>query len=451
MTTNSSAAKLFKARFNKPNLRKIFDTFIADGASVGRDGVKLDSFKARLDDEIEIILRKVNARSFEFTSYKEKLISKGAGKSPRQLSIPTIRDKLVLKFMAQLLADIYPDQVSWVPHSTIKRVHEASCTRPDTDYYLRLDIENYYPSIDHKILLRILRRKIRSKKILHLIENAITTPTGRQKSSDNLNARGVPQGLSISNILASIYLAEIDRALSADMAINYFRFVDDVLIVASKARVDELEKVVPILLKRKRKLKCHPVGKGSKSVKANLNEGVEYLGYKFCVDKIEVRSSSLKKMFANLMKILTAMKYNKNRGRLIWRLNLRVSGCQLKSRRIGWLFFFSQSKNLQQLKQLDAFVAKHASKLLPSSDQKKLKRFVKAYYEIKFHAAETKYFPNFDAFSSDQKKAQISVLHPMKTLEQLDALSPNELDVLFQKCISREIADLEQDLLEVFS
>jgi len=451
MTTTSSAAKLFKARFNKPNLRKIFDTFIADGASVGRDGVKLDMFKVRLDDEVEIILRKVKARSFEFTSYKEKLISKGAGKAPRQLSIPTIRDKLVLKFLAQLLADIYPEQVSWVPHSTIRRVHEASCTRPDTDYYLRLDIENYYPSIDHKILMRILRRKIRSKQILHLVENAIKTPTGRQKSSDHLNPRGVPQGLSISNILASIYLADIDKALSDDSAINYFRFVDDVLIVASQAKVDELEKIVPSLLKRQRKLKCHPVGKGSKSVKAHLKEGVEYLGYKFCIDKIEVRSSSLKKMFANLMKILTAMKYKKSRGRLIWRMNLRISGCQLKSRRIGWLFFFSQSKNLQQLKQLDAFVMKHASNVLPAADHPKLKRFIKAYYEIKFHAAETKYIPNFDAFNSDQKKAQISVLLPAKTAEQLDALSPKELDELFQKCIGHEIADLEQDLLEVFS
>lgn len=418
---------------------------------MGRDGVKLESFKARLDDEIELILRKIKTCSFEFTSYKEKLISKGAGKLPRQLSIPTIRDKLVLKFLAQLLANIYPDQVSWVPHSTVRRVHDASYTRPDTDYYLRLDIENYYPSIDHKILMRVLRRKIRSKQILHLIENAIKTPTGRHKASGSLNARGVPQGLSISNILASIYLAEIDKALSDDAAISYFRFVDDILIIASQPHVDELEKLVPSLLKRQRKLKCHPVGHGSKSLKINLKDGVEYLGYRFCLDKIEVRSSSLKKMFANLMKILTAMKYKKNSGRLIWRFNLRVSGCQLDSRRIGWLFFFSQSKNLQQLKQLDAFVAKHASRILPSSDLTKLKRFIKAYYEIKFHAAVTKYIPNFDAFNGDQKKAQIAILLPGKTLQQIDALSPKELDDLFYKCISYEISDLEQDLMEVFS
>jgi RNA-directed DNA polymerase len=451
MTTPLPAAALFKARFNKTNLLKIFDSFFSDGASVGRDGTKLDMFKARLDEEIEIILRKVKACTFEFTSYKEKLISKGAGKFPRQLSIPTIRDKLVLKFLAQFLAELYPGQVAWVPHSTIKRVHEVSRTRPDTDFYLRLDIENFYPSINHKILMRILRRKVRNKQILHLIENAIKTPTGKQKSTDTTNVLGVPQGLSISNILASIYLTDIDKKFVGDPTIDYFRFVDDILIVASQPRTDELEKTVPSTIKQKRRLKCHEVGKGTKSIKVSLKEGIDYLGYRFCIDNIEVRSSSQKKMFANLMKIMTGMKYKKNRGRLIWRLNLRVSGCQLKGRRIGWLFFFSQSKNIQQLKQLDAFVAKHASKILPVAELEKLKRFVKAYYELKFHTATTKYFPNFDAFDNDQKKAQIAVLLPEKSNAQLDALSQTELDDLFQKCVNHEIADLEMDMMEVFS
>ena len=451
MTAHPSAAKLFKARLNKTTLRNTFDEFIADGASVGRDGVKLDAFKNRLDEEINIILRKVKACSFEFTSYKEKLMSKGAGKAPRQVSIPTIRDKLVLKFLSELLAEIYPDQRPPLPHTIIRRVHEVSRTRPDTDYYLRLDVKNYYPSIDHKILMRIIRRRIRTKPIVHLIENAIKTPTGKPKAAENLNVRGVPQGLSISNILAFIYLVDIDNQLSNDPIIDYFRYVDDILLVAGPERVDLMEKTVPLLLRQRRKLKCHPVGKSAKSIKVKLIEGIEYLGYRFCGDSIEVRSSSLKKMFENVMKIVTGLKYKKDKWQRIWRLNLRISGCQLNGRRIGWLFFFSQSKNLKQLKHLDAFVAKHAGKVLPSTDLTSLKRFVKAYHEIKFNMAKTKYFPNFDAFDSEQKKAQIKVLQPKTTDEKLEALSPKQLDDLFHKCIRREVADLETDMMEVFS
>jgi len=138
-------------------------------------------------------------------------------------------------------------------------------------------------------------------------------------------------------------------------------------------------------------------------------------------------------------------------GKLIWRLNLRISGCQLNGRKIGWLFFFSQSKNTQQLKQLDAFVAKHAAKVLAPGDRGRIKTFVKAYYEIKYRAGTTKYHPNFDAFDDEQKKAQISVLLPKKTAAELDALSSEKLDELFKRCVGYEIADLEKDMMEVFS
>ena len=193
MSNKKSSAQIFKEHFTKANLRDLYKSAIADGASVGRDGVQLKVFDARLDEEIDLILRKVKACSYQFTSYKEKLVSKGAGKAPRQLSIPTIRDKLVLKCLTRALAEIFPGQVAWVPHSTIKQVHEVSQSRAETDFYLRLDIESYYPSIDHRILRGILRKDIRSKQLLHLIDNAIKTPTGKKKTAE-LNIKvGVPQ------------------------------------------------------------------------------------------------------------------------------------------------------------------------------------------------------------------------------------------------------------------
>ena len=197
--------------------------------------------------------------------------------------------------------------------------------------------------------MRILRRRIRNKSVLHLIENAIQTPTGIKKTATNLKSRGVPQGLSISNILSSIYLADIDKQLRTVPDSDYFRFVDDILLIADAGRIDVLEKSVPALLNKKRKIKCHEVGDGSKSVKVQLKDGIEYLGYKFLLNAIEVRQSSFKKMFANLMKVLTAMRYAKDsdKARLIWKLNLRITGCQLINRHIGWLFFFSQSENIR--------------------------------------------------------------------------------------------------------
>jgi len=451
MSQTNSATKVFKAHFSKAELFALYKSTIAEGASVGRDGVRLKEFEKRLGQEIDLILRKVKARTYQFTSYKEKLVSKGAGKSPRQLSIPTVRDKLVLKSLARALAEIFPAQVAGLPHSTIKRVHEASRVRPATDFYLRLDIQHYYPSINHKILLKLLRRKIRNRQLIHLLTNAIQTPTGKKKSSASLNAKGVPQGLSISNILSAIYLTDVDDLLATHGGIDYFRYVDDILFAATPSEIEELEKSVPRLLRQKRKLECHKVGTGGKSVKVPLSEGIEYLGYRFCGNVIEVRASSLKKMFANLMKNVTGFKYKKqSSGKSIWRLNLRITGCQLKARRIGWLFFFSQSKNLKQLKHLDAFLAKQIAKVVQPEEIESIKRFVKAYHEIKFNLDKTKYIPNFDELTDDEKKEHIAILRPKKA-STLDALSPAELDDLFQESISYEVDGLEKDMMEAFS
>lgn len=451
MNFYSKPGQLFADSFTKPHLKEIFEEFIEDGAAVGRDGMSVEMFASRIDSELDIVFDKVTACKYSFTSYREKLISKGAGKLPRQLSIPTVRDKLVLKFLSEFLADVFPENVSQLPHSIVRRVHDSSSSRSPSDYYLRLDIENFFPSVDHKILMRVIRRRVRKKAVLHLIQDAIVTPTGRIKASDSLSQRGIPQGLSIANILSSIYLTEIDKSFCSILGVDYFRFVDDILFAGPKSDILHLANSAPQLLRSKRKLKCHKVGDGGKSVILPLTDGIDYLGYRFCLSKIKVRDASFKKMFTNLMKIFSAMKYADNRGPLIWKLNLRISGCQFMTRKIGWLFFFSQTKDMQQLKLLDRFVTNQARKVLKAEDQERIKRFIKAYHEIRYKVNETSYFPNFDSFDDEQKRQQIFVLLPRMSREQIEALEPAALDVLFRKCIRREIADLEKDLMELFS
>ncbi len=251
----------------------------------------------------------------------------------------------------------------------------------------------------------------RKKQILSLIENAITTPTGISKTPENLNDKGVPQGLSISNLLSSLYLSEIDEGLKKNSNADYFRYVDDILLIGENNKIDDFAISIPKLLKSKRKLECHPLdGNNGKSSNVPMPDGIDYLGYRFCKDKIEVRESSFKKMFLNIMKFISAMKYSQNKAPLIWKLNLRITGCHFLNKstqrrhRIGWMFFFSQSNNIRQLKRLDAFVANQAKRVLKHQEKQQLKHFVKGYHEIRFNLDDTDYIPNFDNFDADEKK-----------------------------------------------
>jgi len=58
----------------------------------------------------------------------------------------------------------------------------------------------------------------------------------------------VPQGLSISNLLSSLYLGDIDTAFGEIPDIDYFRFVDDILIICEDQEVDVLKKKLPALI-----------------------------------------------------------------------------------------------------------------------------------------------------------------------------------------------------------
>ena len=70
---------------------------------------------------------------------------------------------------------------------------------PGTRYCLKIDIRKYYPSIDHDILKQIIRRKIKDRRLLALLDEIIDS------------AEGVPIGNYLSQYFANLYLAYFDH------------------------------------------------------------------------------------------------------------------------------------------------------------------------------------------------------------------------------------------------
>lgn len=90
----SSAARSFKKRFSSKNLQTIYNDKIKESGSIGIDRIRPSTFEKNSKTEIALIVRKVSKGNYKFTAYKEKLISKGAYSYPRQISIPTVRDRI---------------------------------------------------------------------------------------------------------------------------------------------------------------------------------------------------------------------------------------------------------------------------------------------------------------------------------------------------------------------
>jgi hypothetical protein len=91
-------------------------------------------------------------------------------------------------------------------------------------YVLKTDIHSYFPSIDHEVLLRVIRRTIRDKDVLWLIEQIV--------KGCGFEGRGVPIGALTSQLFANIYLDQLDHFVKDELGMkNYVRYMDDTTTV----------------------------------------------------------------------------------------------------------------------------------------------------------------------------------------------------------------------------
>lgn len=368
------------------------------------------------------------------------MVNKGKGKPPRDLYIPTIRDRLLLKAMNNFLSKIYEAEIDQkMPQMVIRDVKNILESNK-YDSFIKVDIKSFYPSINVDILFRIIKKKVRGQVFIRLLKQALN-PKNAQGSS---KIDGVPQGLSISNTLAYIYLIDIDCYFNLLDDVEYFRYVDDIFILCKKS--DSVEIIADLMrLFESKKLTLHPIEKsGSKSKFGSISlDTFDYLGYMFSNGKVTVRNSSVNTMRIGLVEIFTAYKYatNKNPDFLRWRLDLKISGCIHEGKMRGWLFFFSQINDLSLIYELDHFVKILSHKFKVESILPTTKKFSTAFFEITHNLSRTKYIPNFDKFSHEEK---------VKVLESYfkftcSGLSEEEVDYNFQKRIKKQVNKLLAD------
>ena len=89
---------------------------------------------------------------YNFSPYLEKLISKGRNKAPRVISIPTIKDRIVLYALKEVLHELFPECVNTeLVNKKIKDIFSYLGVSGETKI-IRLDIKDFYGSINQKIL-----------------------------------------------------------------------------------------------------------------------------------------------------------------------------------------------------------------------------------------------------------------------------------------------------------
>lgn len=178
-------------------------------------------------------------------------------------------------------------------HRAVKKLYcfirkvSKNYTRPC--FALQLDIKKFFESVDHKILLEIIKKKTQDKNLLWLIENILSSFSPE---------KGIPIGNLTSQLFANIYLSELDQFMKHTLKAKYYlRYADDFVILSENK--DFLEKQIPLLnkfLEAKLKLSLHE----EKIRIRKYSQGIDFLGYICLPHHVLPRTKTKRRIFKRM-------------------------------------------------------------------------------------------------------------------------------------------------------
>ena len=442
--------QLFEIKF----ISDIYETKIRNKSGRGIDRMSVIDFDRNKEGHFSTIASKCCSGTYKFSPYLQRLILKGPHSKPRSISIPTVRDKIVLKILNIILQKSFPDCVKReLPNVKVRNLASQVSLHDKKLYMHRLDIKSYYDNINIEILFSILAESDIHRTVLTLLRRAITTQSvqvGHHKADlhNAIPTIGVPQGLPISNMLAEIYLRNIDIELKGKFE-YYDRYVDDIVILSkSQDNIDTYCETVfsNIALKlntEKTKYYCQ-------------DSQVQFLGYTLLQNEITVRTATLEKhlrsiamMFARLKKALFLEKTKKRKisvGTIklafVEDLNVKIAGAKYQNKRYGWLQYFSEITDMQIPYLIDNFVrAQFKKSPIFSTIPQDLKYASRTFYELRFNGKNTTYLHDYEEADTQKKRAWLTRrgLAPGTFKRQ-------DIDQLYAYHVGRFLSQIERDM-----
>ncbi len=249
-------------------------------------------FDRNFDQNIADLYRELITKGYRVSPYRNRVIRE---RKERNISILPYRDRIVQHAIMNVLEPIFVSVFTADTYSCIKGrgVHLASFNLRkalrDTDgtaYCLKMDIRQFYPSIDNSILKNMLRRKFKDRDLLDLLDVIIDS------------APGLPIGNYLSQYLSNFYLTYLDHWIKEDLKIRYFfRYADDFVILGNdKGRLHDIHGQISEYLKERLNLELKP-NRGPFPV----NLGIDFGGYRHFPGYTLLRKS-IKQSFARAVK-----------------------------------------------------------------------------------------------------------------------------------------------------
>ena len=238
--------------------------------------------------------------SFEFHGYYNFRVFEPV---ERNIWAPKYVDKIVQHALNLVLRDIYEPMFISTSYACIRKrgthraVHQIThdlqvAKRNWSDpYIVKMDIRHFFASIDRDVMKTIIRKRIKCRPTLELINQLIDTAP---------DSNGLPLGNLTSQLFANVYMNQLDQYAKRDLHIKHWvRYSDDIVaVVENRDQARQLLSDVERFLDDNLKLKLHP----KKSKIFPLSQGVNALGFKIYPTHRLLRDDSKKRIKRKLKK-----------------------------------------------------------------------------------------------------------------------------------------------------
>lgn len=310
----------------------------------------------------------VIGQKFHFSPPQEIKISKMKTGKKRTVYIHAPEEKLVLRIVNKLLQtrQLYCESLCFSFHPgggaaaaykkllSDKKLNEKCC--------VKLDIQDYFNSIDVTLMMHILSEKLDVSSpeyslIRNLLEGKMVLRGGAPVIALQ---KGVMAGNPLAPLLSNIYLSDVDEAFRQE-GITYARYSDDIIFFVEEERLEKTMVWLEEMLFEKG-LSINP----EKTKVRMPGQPWEFLG--LCYDKtgITLAYGTMQKLKAKVYRLAKKMRRKIAKGYLtpemavkemIGLLNRKLFGREGEQTRFYWSrWFFPVMDHSIHLKELDGYI-----------------------------------------------------------------------------------------------